>query len=165
MKHFSFFTLIVFCLTVFTTTVNAENLTIKAGTQVLTVLNQTLTSKNVHEGETVMLNLVSPIKVNKTVVIPAGSIVNAQVAYVEGAGWFGQKGELTLRLISINAPDGTLVPIQATHTVSGKNKVVLSVALGVCICPLFWIMHGGQAVIPAGSNIYATVLANTDIEI
>lgn len=149
----------------FATNAKAEQVTVKAGTQISAVLNQTLSSKNVREGETVFLTLANPVTINKQVALPAGSTINAQVVFADDADYFGQSGELTLRLFSVVAPDGTLVPITATQSVVGKKKIGLSVALGVFICPLFWLMHGGEAVMNAGSTIFASVAANTDIEI
>lgn len=164
MKHFSFIAIIMACMSLFIAKANAETLTIKAGTPIVASLDVPVSSESAQMGQTIMMRLVSPIQVGKKTAIPAGSVVNAQVTSIEDAGCFGQKGELSLRLVSVVAPDGTMVPVQASQSVVGKSKVGLSVALGILVCPLFWIMHGGEAVLPAGSQINGSVLANTDIE-
>lgn len=165
MKRTNLLVLLASIISLVSFTAKAEIVTIKAGTVVVANVEETVSSKNAKVGQSVTARLMSQIKAGGKVVIEAGTLVNAQINNADDAGCFGKNGELSLRLVSIYGPDGTQIPIQATMTTTGKNKVGLSVALGILVCPLFWIMHGGQAVIPAGTTIHGNVLANTDIEL
>lgn len=142
-----------------------KQVTLKGGTPVVLATISNISSKDVQAGNIVDLQVVSNVSINGEVVIPAGTIAKGQVSHSVKSSALGKGGELTILLNSINAVDGSLVPLSgATLSSTGKNRVALSIICG--ICTLFgFLIHGSQAELPVGSQVQATVMSNTNITI
>lgn len=138
---------------------------LKGGTPVVFATLNDLSSKDVQTGNLVDLQVVSNVVVDGEVVIPAGTIAKGQVSKAIKSSALGKGGELTIIINSINAVDGSLIPLSgATLSAAGKDRVALSIICG--ICTLFgFLIHGSQAEIPIGSQVQASVMNNTSITI
>ena len=109
--------------------------------------------------------VINNVKAGNTIVIPAGSIAKGQVVEADKSGIFGQPGELRVAIRNVTAIDGTNVPLMGTEfNEEGKDKLVVSVIGGLlCLFPFF--IKGGKAEMPAGTQLQATVLSDTEITI
>lgn len=140
-----------------------QQVTLKAGTPVALVTVNSVSSKNVVSGSVIDFKVVSDVISQGKVVIPAGTIAKGQVSNVSKASALGKGGELSVNLNTVNAIDGTLVPLSgATVSASGKDKVGLAVVCGLCTLVGF-LIHGQQAEVPAGAQVQAVVMSNTGI--
>jgi hypothetical protein len=80
-------------------------------------------------------------------------------------GLLGAEGELEIAVKSIKAVDGTSVYLSSNNLADeGSNKVVLSVVVTLC-CLFGFLIKGGQAEIPAGTQVQGMVVSNTDINV
>jgi len=142
-----------------------QQVVLKAGTPIVLETTGTLSSKDITSGSTVDFKVVSDVKAEGVVVIPAGTIAKGQVSTVKKASALGKGGEITVSLNSINAVDGTLVPISGGNTSAvGNDKTALAI-----ICGLFtligFIIPGEQAELPAGTQLQAVVMTNSTISL
>ena len=141
----------------------ARPVVLKAGTTIVLETVNNLSSKEVTQGSTVDFKVVYDIKAGNTVVIPSGTIAKGQVSNVKRAAAIGKPGEITVTLNAINAIDGTLVPISgASSSAVGKDKKALAIVCGIFTL-IGLIIHGEEAVLPAGTQVQAVVMSNTSI--
>lgn len=126
--------------------------TLPAGTPIVLRNMETINSSNITNGSSVMFTVINDVVVDDKVLIKAGSIVNAQVNYAKKKNYAGVAGEITISDFAAKAVDGTYVPLRATLSSKGEEKMGLSIGLGVVICILFLLIQGDDAVIPAGTT-------------
>ncbi len=140
-----------------------QQVVLKAGTPIILETTSAFSSKETTPGTTVDFKVVSDVKADGLVVIPAGTIAKGQVSSVKRASGLGKGGEITLSLSSINAVDGTLIPISGGNVSAvGNDKTALAIICGLCTL-IGFIIHGEQAELPAGTQIQAVVMTNSDI--
>ena len=153
-----------FCMS-FTTANQSTVVTLKSGTPVILELISGIKSNKAKSGQMVDFRVISDVKTNGVVVIPAGSIAKGQIIESQKSGIFGQPGELRVAIKSVTAIDGTIIPLMASEfNDEGKDKLVVSIIGGLlCLFPFF--MKGGKAEMPAGTQIQASVLSSTEITI
>jgi len=155
--------LIVFLLQ-FTVPVIAETVELTNGTRLQLSLFQTLKGDNVTIGQRVTFKLQHDVKVDGKVVIPSGADAIGEVIDAEGPGMIGKPGNLTVQVKSIQAVDGTSVPLSASKVVKGQDKATTSIILTLlCIIGLF--MEGGDATMQQGTIIEAYTIGDVDIEL
>jgi hypothetical protein len=136
---------------------------IPASTAVVLRVTDSLSSKNATEASTVNFVVLSDVKVKETVVIKAGTTAKAQVSAIDKAGFVGTAGKILISDFSTRSTDGTFIPLQGTISDQASSKVVISCALSLIVCPLFLLMKGRDAVVPAGTE--KTVYTASDIEV
>ncbi len=153
-----------FCMS-FTTAGESKVVILKAGTPVALELISSIQSDKAKTGQMVDFRVISDIKAEGVVVIPAGTIAKGQIIDAEKSGIFGQPGELSVAIRSVTAIDGTNVPLMGTEfNDEGKDKLAISIIGGLfCLFPFF--MKGGKAEMPAGTQMQANVLSTTEINI
>lgn len=137
---------------------------LKSGTMVsLELVDQV--SSDMKAGQTVDFRVVSDVKADGVVVIPAGTIAKGQIISASKNSLLGGEGEVTVQVKSVNAIDGTKVPLSGSSlTAEGENKLVVSIVLTL-LCWFGFLLKGGKGEIPAGTTFEATVVGNTDIAI
>jgi hypothetical protein len=140
-----------------------QKIQIPAGTSVLLKTNTTLTPKELNVGDTVELSVVSDVIVDGVVVIKAGASARGEVVASKDRGMIGIAAELGLTVRSVQAVDGTTVALSGSKMVEGKDRMVLSIGLALVCCLLFALMKGGDANIPAGTQIQSTVAGTTTV--
>jgi hypothetical protein len=77
----------------------------------------------------------------------------------------GQPGKITISDFGVKAVDGSYVPLRATLTDEGKDRMVLSIVVSLLFCPLFLLMKGGEGQIPAGTQKTVYVAADVDVAV
>lgn len=165
-KRGKFTALLLACVVLFSSfTMPAGNVVVlKAGTMVNLELVNEVTSK-MAAGQTVDFRVMTDVKADGVVVIPAGSIAKGQVISASKNKLLGTPGEVTVQVKSVNAIDGTRIVLSgSSFTAEGDSKLVTSLVL-TFLCGFGFLMKGGAGVITPGTTFDATVASNTDIAI
>lgn len=165
-KRGKFTALLLACVVLFSSfTMPAGNVVVlKAGTMVNLELVNEVTSK-MAAGQTVDFRVMTDVKADGVVVIPAGSIAKGQVISASKNKLLGTPGEVTVQVKSVNAIDGTRIALSgSSSTAEGDSKLVTSLVL-TFLCGFGFLMKGGAGVITPGTTFDATVASNTDIAI
>lgn len=141
----------------------ATKVKLPANTPVVLKLNDTVNGNEVTQGSTINFTVIGDVKVNNTVVIKAGSQARAQVTMVDENSLIGQAGKILISDFGVQAVDGVFVPLRGSLSDKGKDKVILSAGLSIFLCPLFLLLKGGEATVPAGME--KTTYTASDAEI
>ncbi len=138
--------------------------TLKEGTAVLLKTVETMTSGKVPEGGTVRLKVARDVTgPGGVVVIEYGAMAEGRVTRSRGRGWFGKAGQLEFTIDSVEAVDGTQVPLRASQQSAGKSNRGVVVASFLVLTVLAIFVHGQDITIPADTEITAYVDHLTDI--
>ena len=76
----------------------------------------------------------------------------------------GRSGEVTVTDFHTTAVDGTYVPLSGSVSARPDDKMTMSIVLSVLICPLFLLMKGEDAQVPAGSTKTAYTISEVHIK-
>ena len=138
---------------------------LKAGTLIpLEVLSE-INTKNITTGQIIDFKVTREISVDRNVVIPFGAIAKGQVTRFEKRKGLGKGASMQIQIKSVTAKDGTEMLTGGSMSEEGNDKLALSIVLAIFVCPLFLLLKGKQAVIPAGTSISATVATDTYIKL
>lgn len=136
-----------------------------ARTQVIIKNDEELNTKQIISGSTIAFSVVQDVKDNMgNILIKAGTPVSANIKFEE-QGMIGKSGKITVSDFHTKAVDGSYVPLTSSISAEPNDKMVLSIVLSVFICPLFLLLKGNHAIIPANTvkNVYtfSDVYVNT----
>lgn len=127
--------------------------TLKAHTPVVIRAVDTITTGEIVSGGTVNFSVVSDVKdVNGNILVKSGAPVTAQISFTRSKGMIGRSGEVTVSDFSTIAVDGSYIPLSGSVSAQPNDKMTMSIVLSVLICPLFLLMKGQEAVVPAGTQ-------------
>jgi hypothetical protein len=137
----------------------ADAVKLQEGTTVRLTLLDTVSSGRNKEGDTVSLKVADDILADdeKTVLIKAGTPAWGTVSLLQEHGLVGQKGEIAFTVQGTKSIDGKKVPLRANLDRQGTSKLGTTVALSLIVSPLFLLMKGKDAKIPAGASVTAYV--------
>jgi hypothetical protein len=107
--------------------------------------------------------VLNDVKINDVVIIKAGTKAQAQVSAIDDAGFIGRSGKILISDFSTRAVDGGSIPLQGTVSSNASSRVVASLALSFFVCPLFLLMRGQEAIVPAGTE--KTVFTAADVQV
>lgn len=127
------------------------------------------------KGTTVPLEVTSDVSANDYVVIPRGTTVEGELSDVRHKGSFGRRGFLRVRLDTIAAPDGHLIPAMGSDAVKGtrwsqeENTIMQGLnaipQAGSYIAIGYWVAAPGQEVgIKEGQTMWAFTLEDVAID-
>lgn len=165
-KRGKFTALLMACVMLFSsfTAPKGNVVVLKAGTMISLELVNEVTS-DMKAGQIVDFRVVSDVKADGVVVIPAGSIAKGQVISASKNKILGGEGEVTVQVKSVNAIDGTRVALSGSSlTGEGENKLVGAIVLTL-LCWFGFLLKGGKGVIAPGTIFETSVVGNTDIAI
>ncbi|MCS6267206.1 MAG: hypothetical protein H2174_06535 [Vampirovibrio sp.] len=146
-------------------TINAKKtVNLPAGTALPIKITDTIDSKEIRVGTTVNFTATSDVLVDGVVVIKSGAMGQAQVSQVEEPSIAGQEGSVVVTDFTIRAIDGSRVPLTATLSQKGKDKMVVAIVSAI-ICLPFILIKGGKAVIPAGTQKTVYTAADTYVKL
>jgi len=141
-----------------------ETVILHSGTPVFVVVESSITSETVKEGDLVYFRVMRPVIVDDVVVISTGEKVTAKVTEVEEASGWGKRGNLTVRVDSTTSVDNQAVFLSGTQRREGEGKggtaTVVGVGLGLLCLPaaLFgFAVTGEEGRLPSGYEIKAYV--------
>lgn len=144
----------------------ADSLKLEEGEQVRLKLLDTLSSGTNHAGDSVAFQVIDDITApDGTVLIKAGTGAWGSVTNAEERGRMGEKGELSLAISGTKAVDGKKVALRASLNRDGKGKLGSVIALSLIVTPLFLLMRGKDAKIPAGSQLTAYIDREQFVEV
>jgi hypothetical protein len=143
-------------------TTAVKTVKLSAGSPVILRLTETVDANEVTAGQQIASQVVQDVKSGNTVVIKAGTLALAQVSKADKNGMLGQAGELIISDFYTTSVDGTRVPLMATLSATGKDKMPLAIVGGfLCLFPL--LIKGGKAIIPSGTQ--KTVYTAADVTV
>lgn len=139
---------------------------LRAGTPVILRLPQSVNSETARVGDVVNFEAARDVEVDGKVVISRGALAMGTIASVEKRAIIGDPGKIMVSVQSVTAVDGTSVPIRATLSQEGKNKQVTALIVGILLCILgLFLIKGGEAVVPAGTEVKAYVDVDMEINV
>lgn len=142
-------------------TVAQSSVTVPDGTEVDLLLAEQVSSAYATVGQRIRFTVERDVVVNKTVVIPAGSVATAVVTTASPKKWAGRSGKLEIAMQNVTAIDGSKVELTGTQGGNGDSHVGRMVT-GIVITSiftlggsaLFLMVHGKDITIPAGSKAH-----------
>lgn len=149
------------------TVADKKEVVLRAGTLVpLETMNE-INTKYVTAGQMIDFKVTSPIIVNQNTVIPVGAIAKGQVTRFEKRGALGKGASLQVQIRNVTAIDGSVVMLTGGDmSERGRSILAWTIVLTIlCACPIFLVLPGGNAVIPAGRSVSATVATDTHIRL
>lgn len=117
-----------------------------------------INSTKIHSGEIIDFMTVKDVtSQDGQILIKAGTTVSAKIDFKKKE-MIGRSAELTISDFSVKAVDGSYIPLSTVITEAPDDKMVLSIVLSVLVCPLFLLMKGKDAKLPAGTvkTVYST---------
>lgn len=138
---------------------------VPSGTVVAVRLEQVVDPKVQMLGSQVTAFVASDVQIDETTVIKAGAPVIANVEEVEKAASIGKGAKITVVLRSVQAVDGTNIPLSGTYRAVGENKEGSTIALGVLLCPLFLLREGEDTQLAAGAETRAMTLGESTVRV
>lgn len=134
--------------------------TLAAGTEIHLRLLEPVASHTHKRGDRFKLDVAEAIAIDESVVIPAGSPAIGEVVHAAKPGMSGKAGELILatRWLSTGAHE---VKLRSFTAGNGENRLALATGLGVTLGIPGLFVVGKNLVLPAGTDVYAKVAADT----
>lgn len=140
-----------------------EKVKLTSGTVVALSLEKAINS-DMAEGTSVDLRVVRDVSAGDKVVIKSGTLASATITDVKSSGAIGKAGKVSLKLRSVQAVDGQQIFLKGSIDKEGEDKVVMTVILGLLCLPLF-LINGGDATVPAGTELRAYVEQDYMVEV
>jgi hypothetical protein len=152
------------------TVLPAKTVVIPFGTTVFCELDQAVTTRQkdahaVQTGDIVQAHVWKDVWVDGHVVIPAGTPVYAKVDRMKKARLAGQKGDLVIEALSVQALDRKDVPIDGGYDRSGKGRMGVTIGLAVALAWPFVFIKGKNVFLEPGTIFDAMVRASTEVEV
>lgn len=146
--------------------VEASNVIIPKGTEILGELVTPVNSKNSKVGDPIIFKIAKNFILEDAIILPKGTNGRAKVTLAEKATYFGQGGQVGFTPESIKAANGVYIPLTfetARHgsAVNDANMVAATVGVGVFAA----FFHGKNQTIPAGSKFKFFVAEDTDLKL
>jgi hypothetical protein len=153
--------------TMFPLSVLADQVKLEEGVPVRLKLLDTVSSGTNHEGDNVSFMVIDDIMAadGTTVLIKSGTPAWGSVSAVKERGRMGEKGELSLAVSGTKTIDGKKVPLRASVNRNGEGKLGSVIALSLIVTPLFLLMRGKDAKVPAGSQVNAYIDREVLVEV
>lgn len=95
-----------------------STVTIPAGTQLAMVLTHPVQSRDIHRGDDIYAQIISPVNSGNQMVIPPGVLVQGRV---ERLVQNHDRGEIHLQAMSITFPDGYVAPVAGPVVLEGNE--------------------------------------------
>jgi len=95
-----------------------STVTIPAGTQLAMVLTHPIESRDIHRGDDIYAQIISPVNSGNQMVIPPGVLIQGRV---ERLAQNHDRGEIHLQAMSITFPDGYVAPVAGPIVLEGNE--------------------------------------------
>lgn len=143
----------------------AATVKLREGTPVILSLSRDVVSEMVRIGDSIDFVVVRDVEVEGKVVINTGTSATGRVLAVEKKGVMGKPGRVEVSIKEVRAVDGTIVALRARVGREGKGNQVMAIILGLLCILGFFVIKGGSAVIPSGTEVKAYVDYAVDINV
>jgi hypothetical protein len=144
-----------------------QEVVLHEGTPVRMRINRTVSSATATEGDNVDFETLDDVKVNGSVVIPAGSSAMGTVTQAMSKRHMGKGGKLDMNIDYVRLPNGDKLPLRGVENLKGGGHggamtggMVATAIVFWPAAPLFLFVHGKDISIPKGHEI--TVYTNSD---
>jgi len=132
------------------------------GTEVHLRLLESVGSNTHKRGDRFKLEVAEVVSVDGELIVPAGSPAIGEVIHAAKPGASGKAGELILVVRWLRAGDHE-VKLRSFTAGNGEDRYALATGLGVTLgIPALFVV-GKNLVLPAGTDVYAKVTADTTL--
>lgn len=160
-------------LLVLTATCLAEQVTVPQGTEIRVRLTTALDSSLAKPGDTITMEAIDDVTLNGATVIYRNALVLGKVTKAKPGRTMGRGGELGIKLETVKAVDGSLVPIATQSKTKGKDGYGVGSAIGVTVTglvffpagPLWLLKHGHKAEVPYGSVFVLSTAKDATVDL
>ena len=155
-----------FCFAFSSANAQTKEIVVKAGTPIEAATLYEINSKTHPVGTTIELKLLNQVTVKGQVVIPSGSTIKGRVTQSKKHSVLGKPGNIAIEASSINAADGTPVPVTGlSFRNEGNSRLGWALVTGCLSFGFGLLIPGQQGIIPAGTQLSGNIMANTTISI
>jgi hypothetical protein len=129
-------------------------------------LEEEIDSKTANQGEKVSYQVVEDVKIDNSLIIPAGTQGELEVTEIKEAGKMGQDGDIKIGFPSLATIDGTPLEVAIEKEAKEENEsqklaigasVLGTALLGLPGVVVGYFVEGEDETIPAGSELYIQV--------
>ena len=150
--------------------VTVNGFVLEEGTPVKMRINQTVSSADAHQGDTVDFEVLEDVLVQGTLVIPKGGLAFATVTEAQAKRRMARGGKLDINIDYVKLTDGEKAALRAVKEVKGGGHtgamtggIVATSLVFFPAAPFFLFMHGKDISIPKGTEITAYI--NGDLKL
>lgn len=112
-----------------------------------------LSSSNLSMSQTPSFYIVKDIlDTDGNVIIASNTPVYSKVTQVKSRGRIGKPGEIVVSNFYTTTVDGYRVNLSGNASAKADKRMVRSIVLSAVVCPLFLLMRGVDAELPAGTT-------------
>ncbi len=129
-------------------------------------LKEEINSKTASRGEKVAYQVIEDIKIDNTLIIPAGTVGELEVTEIKEAGKMGQDGDIKIGFPKLTTIDGTALEVAIEAEAQEENEseklaigasVLGTALLGLPGVVVGYFVEGEDETIPSGSELYIQV--------
>lgn len=149
----------------------ATRVLVPSGTVVVVRSEQMISSDNVTAGTTLNFTVARDVKIyderamTDRIVIKAGASARVIANDAEASGSLGEGGRLSLMVQTVDAVDGSELDVTGSTYLAGDDSTGSTVALSMLLCPLFLLMEGDAAELPAGFEIRSRTAGTQTVDL
>ena len=122
-----------------------------AGTPVQVALDKEIDHDMVKTGEVIPGHVITPVKHNGVVVIPAGTPVKGVVTRRKNNSIAGIAGAIELGNFKVSTPNGEMIPLNGNYQRKGDNRIA-GALIGAYFILLPIFIKGQDGIIDSGSE-------------
>ncbi|MFT4112884.1 chitobiase/beta-hexosaminidase C-terminal domain-containing protein [Silvibacterium sp.] len=126
------------------------------GARLPLVFTEAVTSRGKKVGDPLPIALAEDLLVDGKLLAPKGTPVQAVVTQVDNSHIAGLPGVLSFAVQSIHPPGGEIISLRGAETMEGADRTARAGALGFIPFAALTV-HGGDALIPAGTRLKASI--------
>ena len=142
-----------------------ETVKIPGGTRLVLAFENAVHPESAQIGQKVYLRVVNGVNVDGKIVILGAARATGEITHSQKKGAIGKPAVIGVMVRSVEAVDGTMIPISGVTHIEGENKQSEALIVTILCCILGLMIQGGEAEIAAGTNMYATIDATTAVEV
>lgn len=130
---------------------------VPVGTQITLAFTEVISPEVYQIGQSVSLVVENNVVIDGDIVFAAGAEAVGEVSTSQKKGGIGKPAKIGVTAITVEAVDGTKVAVSGTTYFEGENKQSSTLIITLLCCILGLLMKGGDAEIPAGATLDASV--------
>jgi hypothetical protein len=142
----------------------ANTIVLKEGTPILLRTTKKLVSGKEPEGSTVHYTVArDTLGRDRQILVEYGAHAYGKVTESRKRGMLGRNGKLEFTVESVEAVDGTTIPLRGSEEASGKSNKGVVIATALLLTVLAVFVYGRDVEIPEGTEVAAYVDRDTPI--
>lgn len=145
------------------TSAQGATVRVPAGTSIALRTTSSISPATAKTGDVITLAVANDVLIGGKLVFKSGASARAEVTRSERRGIAGKPDHVTIVVQSVEAVDGSMIPVSATKAAEGEDKMVITIILTLVCLPLI-LMKGGEAQIAPGATLNAATNGVADIK-